>query len=260
MNMDMYLTRASEFPSLSAEEEIELAKRIEQGDSEAREQMINSNLKLVVYVAKWYQGRGVEIEDLIQEGNIGLIEAVERYDYKQGNRFSTFATWHIRQKINRAIATYARSIRIPHGKVEQINRMKKAITKLMKELDRKPTTEEIAREIKLTPKEVGQLLKLDRMITVSFDQPVSTDENCTLGELAVHEESYEDEVITRIYANDLVSKLSERDRQIVFLRFGWGGQKEHLFRDIGKKLGVSGASVQQVMTRILKGMKRGAGA
>lgn len=253
MNMDMYLARASEYPTLSAEEEIELAKRIEQGDLEAREQMINANLKLVVHVAKWYQGRGVEIEDLIQEGNIGLIEAAESYDHRQGTRFSTYAVWKIRQKITYAIVKYARLIRLPHGKVEQLNRLKKAIPKLAKKLDRPPSLKEVATEMQISLEEVKELVKLDT-ITVSLDQQVT--EGSTLGDIAVFTDFPEEEIITKIYVDDLVSRLSDRDRKIIYLRFGLNGQKEHPFQEIGQKLGITGTRVRQLTLRILKEIKR----
>ncbi len=255
----MYLKEIGRVPLLTAEEEVDLAQRIEKGSKAARKKLISSNLRLVVSIAKKYIGRGLSFLDLIQEGNQGLMRAVEKYDWHRGYKFSTYATWWIRQAITRAIADQARTIRIPVHMVETINRLIRTSRKLMQELDKEPTPEEIAEEMNLSPAKVREILKISQA-TTSLEKPVGDDGDSFLGDfIADNIRPAPDEVATRRLLQDniqeVLATLSEREARVLKMRFGLGGYKPMTLEEVGREFGVTRERVRQIEAKALRKLK-----
>jgi RNA polymerase primary sigma factor len=251
----LYLREISQVPLLTAAEEVSLAKALEHGDERARKRLIESNLRLVVSVARRYSGRGLSFLDLIQEGNLGLMKAVERYDWRLGHRFSTYATWWIRQSVTRALADQGRTIRVPAQVVDTINRMARTDRQLTQKLGRAPTTEEVAAAMELTIEKVEHLRRVSQE-PVSLAAPVGED-STELGEL-IEDERHEkpgDEMAeaqrdSRVA--DLVAQLPYRERTILELRYGLGGGQQHTLEEVGRRFGVTRERVRQIETRTLR--------
>ncbi len=248
--LQLFLNEAGRYELLTAAEEVELAKRIERGDKEAKDLMVNSNLRLVVSIAKRYQGHGLSLLDLIQEGIIGLIRAAEKFDHRKGFKFSTYATWWIRQAVQRGVANKSRTIRMPVHIVEREQKIVRAERKLLPELGRTPTDEELADESKLPLKQVREVRHAARAVT-SLDKPLGTENDSSLGDLvAVQAHGPEQEVHVSL-ANDAlrraVSQLPEREREVVKMRFGLNGDPDpKSLEQIGQHLGVTRERVRQI--------------
>ena len=222
-----YLREIGKVPLLSAEDEVELAKRYEKGEKSAKDKLTESNLRLVVSIAKKYIGRGLSLLDLIQEGNQGLIRAVEKYDWRKGFKFSTYATWWIRQAITRAIADQARTIRIPVHMVETINKLYRVSRRLMQELGREPSAEEIAEEVDLDPDRVREIFKIAQE-TTSLEAPVGEDEESFLGDFIPDESQLSpvdaaSKQLLKGHLDEVLATLSDREARVLKLRFGWKG-------------------------------------
>ncbi len=251
----MYLREISQVSLLTAAEEVSLAKALEHGDERARQRLIESNLRLVVSVARRYSGRGLSFLDLIQEGNLGLMKAVERYDWRLGHRFSTYATWWIRQSVTRALADQGRTIRVPAQVVDTINRMARVDRQLTQRLGRAPTTEELAEAIELKPEKVEHLRRVSQE-PVSLAAPVGEDAT-ELGELIEDDrlmkpgdDMAEAQRDTRVA--ELVAMLPYRERMILELRYGLGGGQQHTLEEVGRRFGVTRERVRQIETRTLR--------
>lgn len=250
--IDIYLQSIGEIPLLSAEEEVEIAKRVKEGDELAKELLITSNLRLVVSIAKKYRDNGVPFQDLIQEGNIGLIRAVELFDYTKNFRFSTFATWWIKQAVSRAVTNQGRAIRIPVHRDEQIRKMKRVEAMLMQELNREPTLQEIANKMEdgYTVEMIEELME-DSLSEVSLEKPTDDDERTTLVDFVEDESNIDPQV----YLNDktrkedvdhLLKELGERNEQIIRMRFGLDGTGEKkTLEEIGNMYGISKERIRQ---------------
>jgi len=248
--IQLFLNEAGRFPLLTAAEEVELAKRIERGDKEAKDLMVNSNLRLVVSIAKKYQGHGLSLLDLIQEGIIGLIRAVEKFDHRKGFKFSTYATWWIRQAVQRGVANKSRTIRIPVHIVEREQKIARAERKLLPELGRTPSDEELARESKLPEKQVREVRNAARAVT-SLDKPIGSEGDASLGDIvAVSEQGPEQEVHVSLEQDALhraVAELPDREREVVKLRFGLNGDSDpHSLEEIGRRMGLTRERVRQI--------------
>jgi RNA polymerase primary sigma factor len=254
-----YLREIGKVPLLTAEEEISLAKRIERGDPAARRQLIEANLRLVVSIAKRYVGRGMLFLDLIQEGNLGLMRAVEKYDWRRGYKFSTYATWWIRQAITRGIADQARTIRVPVHMVETINKLARIQRQLTQQLERDPTAEELAEQMETTPERVEQILKIAQE-PVSLEAPVGDQEDSALGEFI------EDEELTRPHyavalkmrreeLDAVLNTLSFRERKVLELRYGLNGDEPKTLEDVGRYFGVTRERIRQIESRTLMKLK-----
>jgi RNA polymerase primary sigma factor len=254
--LQLFLNEAGRWPLLSAAEEVELAKAIERGDQQAKERMINSNLRLVVSIAKRYQGHDLHLLDLIQEGIIGLIRAVEKFDWRRGFKFSTYATWWIRQAVQRGVANKSRTIRIPVHIVEREQKISRAERELTAELERAPTEQEIAKRAKLPLKQVREVRHAARAVT-SLDKPVGTEGGGTLGEIVGGDQpSPEEEVTFSLDEQALrraVAQLPERQREVVKLRYGLNGDRDPKSLDaIGQELGVTRERVRQIEAEALE--------
>jgi RNA polymerase primary sigma factor len=248
--LQLFLNEAGKYPLLTAKEEVELAKRVERGDREAKERMINSNLRLVVSIAKRYQGHGLSLLDLIQEGIIGLIRAVEKFDWRRGYKFSTYATWWIRQAVQRGVANKAREIRIPVHIVEREQKIARAERELTTKLGRPPSEQEVAKAAKLPLKQVQEVRQAARAVT-SLDRPLGNEEGGSLGELMPAESpSPEQEVTVSLGMDTLrraVADLPERERDVVKMRYGLNGDVEPASLDeIGRRLGITRERVRQI--------------
>jgi RNA polymerase primary sigma factor len=254
--LQLFLNEIGRHPLLTAEEEVELAKRIERGDKAAKDRMINSNLRLVVSIAKKYQGHGLSLLDLIQEGIIGLIRAVEKFDWRRGFKFSTYATWWIRQAVQRGIANKAREIRIPAHVVEREQKIARAQRHLATKLGREPTDEEIAKRANLSLKHVQEVRQAARAVT-SLDKPVGNEGDVPYGDLFAGTDPSPEQALTVSLAEDTlreaISELPERERMIVQLRYGLnGGGDPQPLDEIGKRLGLTRERVRQIEAEALE--------
>ena len=254
--LQLFLNEVGRYQLLTAKEEVELAKRIERGDKEAKELMINSNLRLVVSIAKRYQGHGLSLLDLIQEGIIGLIRAVEKFDWRRGFKFSTYATWWIRQAVQRGVANKAREIRIPVHIVEREQKIGRAERELTAKLGRVPTEKEVAKAAKLPLKQVREVRQAARAVT-SLDRPIGGEGEATFGELMAGESAPPEEEVTVSLAEDTlrraISQLPDREREVVKLRYGLNGDVDPVsLEEIGRRLGVTRERVRQIETEALE--------
>jgi RNA polymerase primary sigma factor len=253
--LQLFLNEAGRYKLLTAQEEVDLAKRIERGDKEAKDLMINSNLRLVVSIAKKYQGHGISLLDLIQEGIIGLIRAVEKFDWRRGYKFSTYATWWIRQAVQRGVANKSRTIRIPVHIVEREQKISRAERELTAKLERPPTDEEVAKHAKLSPKHVKEVRRAARAVT-SLDKPVGDEGDTSLGDLFAgeHPEPAEElhVSLTEEAVRQAVETLPERERVVVKLRYGMDGDPDpKSLEEIGRILGLTRERVRQIEAQAL---------
>ena len=255
----MYLKEIGKVPLLSADEEIELAKRMEVGDQEAKKRLAEANLRLVVSIAKRYVGRGMLFLDLIQEGNLGLIKAVEKFDYRKGYKFSTYATWWIRQAITRAIADQARTIRIPVHMVETINKLIRVSRQLLQELGREPTPEEIAEEMKLPVERVREILKISQE-PVSLETPIGEEEDSHLGDF-IQDDNVPvpaDAAAFTLLKEQLVevlSTLTDREQKVLRLRFGLDDGRARTLEEVGKEFNVTRERIRQIEAKALRKLR-----
>lgn len=256
----MYLKEIGRIPLLNREEEVDLAQRVEQNDLRAKAKLTESNLRLVVSIAKKYIGRGMTFLDLIQEGNKGLIRAVEKYDWTKGFKFSTYATWWIRQAITRAIADQARTIRIPVHMVETINKMMRTQRKLMQELGREPTPEEIAAAMEgMDADKVREIMKISQK-TTSLETPIGDDEDSYLGDFIADETqaSPYDATSKRLLKeniDEVLSALSDRESKVLAMRFGLNGARPMTLEEVGQKFGVTRERIRQIEAKALRKLK-----
>jgi RNA polymerase primary sigma factor len=255
-SLRLYLREIGKVPLLTADQEVYLAKRIERGDMAAKTQMIEANLRLVVSIAKSYLGRGLSFLDLIQEGSLGLIRAVEKFDYRKGYKFSTYATWWIRQAVTRAIADKARTIRIPVHMVEKLNKVVHIERQLVQRLGREPRPDEIAEELEMTTEEVREILRMSQL-PVSLEKPIGEEEESELGDF-VEDESAEspfDTATLSLRREDVehaLSALPERERQVIELRFGLSGAQPCTLEEVGRAFGVTRERIRQIENNTLK--------
>lgn len=259
-SVQMYLREIGKVNLLAGEEEVELAKRIAKGDQGARKELVEANLRLVVSIAKNYTGRGLSLLDLIQEGNIGLFRAVEKFDYTRGYKFSTYATWWIRQAITRAIADQARTIRIPVHMVETINKLTQIQRNLVQELGREPTAEEIASEMDIPADKVRQIIKVSQE-TVSLDTPVGDEEDSKLGDFIEDEESLSPQDRSNLnllkeHVHEIVDFLPPREQKIVKMRFGLENGQSHTLEEVGKEFGVTRERIRQIEAKALEKIRK----
>ena len=255
----MYLKEIGKVPLLSAEEEIELAKRMELGDQEAKKRLAEANLRLVVSIAKRYVGRGMLFLDLIQEGNLGLIKAVEKFDYRKGYKFSTYATWWIRQAITRAIADQARTIRIPVHMVETINKLIRVSRQLLQELGREPSPEEIAEEMNMPVERVREILKISQE-PVSLETPIGEEEDSHLGDFI-----QDDNVpvpadaaaftLLKEQLEEVLGTLTEREQKVLTLRFGLEDGRARTLEEVGKEFNVTRERIRQIEAKALRKLR-----
>jgi RNA polymerase primary sigma factor len=259
-SLRLYLRSIGKVELLTAEQEVTLAKRIERGDMHAKEQMVKANLRLVVSIAKGYLGRGLTFLDLIQEGSLGLIRAVEKFDYRRGYKFSTYATWWIRQAVTRAIADKARTIRIPVHMVEKLNNVVHVERQLVQKLGREPTAEEIASELRCTPREVRDVLRISQL-PVSLEKPIGEEDDSALGDF-VEDESAESpfESATVIMQREDVwralNALPERERQVIEMRYGLTGERPYTLEEVGQAFGVTRERIRQIENNTLRKLQR----
>ena len=259
----LYLREIGKIPLLTPEEEADLAQRIVKGDKKAKDKMVESNMRLVVSIAKRYGGRGLDFLDLIQEGNTGLLRAVEKFDPEKGFKFSTYATWWVRQAITRAIADQARTIRIPVHMVETINKVLRTTRKLTSELNREPTTEEIANELHMEPDKVDYVMRIKQDIA-SLDASVSRDgddEDSVLGDFVEDEEraSPEDTAANQILKeqlSEIIATLTDREQKIIRLRFGIGGGRPHTLEEVGAEFDVTRERIRQIEAKALSKLRK----
>ena len=259
----LYLREIGKILLLSPEEEQELAKKIVEGDKKAKDKMVEANMRLVVSIAKRYSGRGLDFLDLIQEGNTGLLRAVEKFDPEKGFKFSTYATWWIRQAITRAIADQARTIRIPVHMVETINKVLRTTRKLTQELNREPTNEEIAKELDMDVDKIEYVMRIKQDIA-SLDASVGRDgddEDSVLGDFVEDEEraSPEDSAATQILKEQLASiiaTLSDREQKIIKMRFGIGGERPHTLEEVGAEFSVTRERIRQIEAKALSKLRK----
>ena len=246
----MYLKEIGKVPLLSAEEEIDLAKRMADGDEEAKKRLAEANLRLVVSIAKRYVGRGMLFLDLIQEGNLGLIKAVEKFDYQKGFKFSTYATWWIRQAITRAIADQARTIRIPVHMVETINKLIRVSRQLLQELGREPTPEEIAAELDMPVDRVREILKISQE-PVSLETPIGEEEDSHLGDFIQDDNvpvpaEAAAQTLLKEQLDEVLSTLTEREQKVLRLRFGMSDGRARTLEEVGKEFDVTRERIRQI--------------
>jgi RNA polymerase primary sigma factor len=255
----MYLKEIGKVPLLTAEEEVSLARRIERHDMDAKRKLIEANLRLVVSIAKRYVGRGMLFLDLIQEGNLGLIRAVEKFDYRKGYKFSTYATWWIRQAITRAIADQARTIRIPVHMVETINKLIRVQRQLLQDIGREPSPEEIAAEMGTTPQKVREILKISQE-PVSLETPIGEEEDSQLGDFIEDEDATipvdaVSDIMQKEELNNVLNTLTHRERKVIELRFGLKGEHPRTLEEVGQKFGVTRERIRQIEAKTLAKLK-----
>ena len=255
----MYLKEIGKVPLLSAEEEIELAKRMENGDQEAKKRLAEANLRLVVSIAKRYVGRGMLFLDLIQEGNLGLIKAVEKFDYRKGYKFSTYATWWIRQAITRAIADQARTIRIPVHMVETINKLIRVSRQLLQELGREPTPEEISEEMDMPVDRVREILKISQE-PVSLETPIGEEEDSHLGDFIQDDNvpvpaEAASFTLLREQLVEVLGTLTEREQKVLRLRFGLDDGRARTLEEVGKEFNVTRERIRQIEAKALRKLR-----
>jgi RNA polymerase primary sigma factor len=259
-SLRLYLRSIGRVELLTAAQEVELAKGIERGDMQAKRHMVEANLRLVVSIAKGYLGRGLSFLDLIQEGSLGLIRAVEKFDYRRGYKFSTYATWWIRQAVTRAIADKARTIRIPVHMVEKLNRVTHVERQLVQRLGREPEAEEIAAELQIELKEVRDILRVAQM-PVSLEKPIGDEEESELGDLVsddAAEEPFEaaTEHLEREDIQRALDALPQRERQVIELRYGLLGGRPATLEEVGRVLGVTRERIRQIENNTLRKLKQ----
>ena len=255
----MYLKEIGQVPLLSPEEEMDLAQRVSAGDKEAKKKLTEANLRLVVSIAKKYSGRGLHILDLIQEGNTGLIRAVDKFDYTKGNKFSTYATWWIRQAITRAIADQARTIRVPVHMVEVINKATRCNRKLVQELGREPTLEEIADELGLP---IEKIIEANRTAadTLSLDTPVGDEEDTTIGSFVEDDntpgpaESTSNTMLAEALT-EILGTLTQREADVLKMRFGMYDGRNHTLEEVGQKFGVTRERIRQIENKAIRKLR-----
>ena len=255
----MYLKEIGKVPLLSAEEEIELAKRMELGDDEAKKKLCEANLRLVVSIAKRYVGRGMLFLDLIQEGNLGLIKAVDKFDWRKGYKFSTYATWWIRQAITRSIADQARTIRIPVHMVETINKLIRISRQLLQELGREPTPEEIAAEMDISVEKVREILKIAQE-PVSLETPIGEEEDSHLGDFIPDDDvpaPAEAAAFSMLKEQlvEVLSTLTEREQKVLKLRFGLEDGRARTLEEVGKQFDVTRERIRQIEAKALRKLR-----
>ncbi len=255
----MYLKEIGRVALLKAEEEVALAKSIEAGDEDAKHRLTEANLRLVVSIAKKYIGRGMSFLDLIQEGNMGLIRAVEKFDYHKGYKFSTYATWWIRQAITRAIADQARTIRIPVHMVETINKLVRVSRRLLQELGREPTDQEIGDEMAITPEKVREIIKVSQD-PVSLETPIGEEEDSHLGDFVEDKEATSPSdaaslTMLRTEVEDILDTLTPRERRVLQLRFGLIDGHQRTLEEVGKRFGVTRERIRQIEAKALRKLR-----
>jgi RNA polymerase primary sigma factor len=255
-SLRLYLREIGKVPLLTADQEVYLAKRIERGDMGAKTQMIEANLRLVVSIAKGYLGRGLSFLDLIQEGSLGLIRAVEKFDYRKGYKFSTYATWWIRQAVTRAIADKARTIRIPVHMVEKLNKVVHIERQLVQRLGREPRPDEIAEELEMTTEEVREILRMAQL-PVSLEKPIGEEEESSLGDFVPDEqaESPFDTASLSLRREDIehaLSSLPPRERHVIEMRYGLNGDPPRTLEEVGRAFGVTRERIRQIENNTLK--------
>ena len=259
----LYLREIGKIPLLSAEEEMDLARRIVQGDKKAKDKMAEANMRLVVSIAKRYSGRGLDFLDLIQEGNTGLLRAVEKFDPDKGFKFSTYATWWIRQAITRAIADQARTIRIPVHMVETINKLLRTQRRMTQELNREPTIEELSKELDMEPEKIEYVIKIKQDIS-SLDAGVGRDgedDDSVLQDFIVDEDtvSPEDSASNQLLkeqVQEILSSLSDREQKIVRMRFGLDNGKNHTLEEVGQEFAVTRERIRQIEAKALAKLRK----
>lgn len=255
----MYLKEIGRVPLLSADEEIKLAKRMEDGDLEAQKRLAEANLRLVVSIAKRYVGRGMLFLDLIQEGNLGLIKAVEKFDYNKGYKFSTYATWWIRQAITRAIADQARTIRIPVHMVETINKLIRVSRQLLQSLGREPSPEEIAKEMDVSVDRVREIMKIAQE-PVSLETPIGEEEDSHLGDFIEDQEAIAPDdaasfILLKEQIEDVFSCLTDRERKVLYLRFGLKDGRPRTLEEVGQHFNVTRERIRQIEGKALSKLR-----
>ena len=255
-SLRLYLREIGKVPLLTADQEVALAKRIERGDERAKQHMIEANLRLVVSIAKGYLGRGLSFLDLIQEGSLGLIRAVEKFDHRKGFKFSTYATWWIRQAVTRAIADKARTIRIPVHMVEKLNKVVHIERQLVQRLGREPRPEEVAAELEMSTEEVREILRMAQL-PVSLEKPIGEEEDSSLGDFVQDDqaESPFDTASLSLRREDIelaLGSLPERDRKVIELRFGLLGEAPCTLEEVGRAFGVTRERIRQIENNTLK--------
>ncbi len=255
----MYLKEIGKIPLLTPEEELELAKKMADGDEAAHQKMVEANLRLVVSIAKRYVGRGLPLLDLIQEGNLGLIKAVGKFDYTKGYKFSTYATWWIRQSISRAIADHARTIRIPVHMVETINRVSRASHELVQELGRDPSPQEIAKRLHLSVEKVEEIMRVSQE-PISLETPVGEEDDSHLGDFIQDEDAYEPAdaasyALLREQLADVLKTLTPREEKVLSLRYGLTDGKMHTLEEVGDEFKVTRERIRQIEAKALRKLR-----
>ena len=255
----MYLKEMGKYPLMTAEQEVECAKRIEAGDMSAKDELAEANLRLVVSIAKKYVGRGMSFLDLIQEGNIGLMKAVERFDYRKGYKFSTYATWWIKQAITRAIADQARTISIPVHMVETINKLISVSRQLLQELGREPTPEEIAEEMKMPVERVREILKISQE-PVSLETPIGEEEDSHLGDFIKDDNvpvpaDAATFTLLKEQLEEVLGTLTEREQKVLTLRFGLEDGRARTLEEVGKEFNVTRERIRQIEAKALRKLR-----
>ena len=259
----LYLREIGKIPLLSAEEEMDLARRIVEGDKKAKDKMAEANMRLVVSIAKRYSGRGLDFLDLIQEGNTGLLRAVEKFDPDKGFKFSTYATWWIRQAITRAIADQARTIRIPVHMVETINKLLRTQRRMTQELNREPTIEELSKELDMEPEKIEYVIKIKQDIS-SLDAGVGRDgedddsvlQDFIVDEDTVSPEDYASYQLLKEQVQEILSSLSDREQKIVRMRFGLDNGKNHTLEEVGQEFAVTRERIRQIEAKALAKLRK----